>query len=78
MPINNNKPLRVRMHLTVELQPYHLKALKHWYGCTTHPQIKRWLQESGTNMLDDLPEKTDAEWEAYNNGSFGKTEGELL
>ena len=77
MPINNNKPLRVRMHKTVELQPYHLKTLKHWYGITRHCEVRRWLQESGTNMLDGLPEKTDAEWEAWERSGNRYLEGEL-
>jgi len=61
--VNTNKPLKVRMNLTVELQPYHLLALKHWYGCTTHQNIKCWLEESGSNSLNNLPEKTEAEWQ---------------
>jgi len=63
MPVNTNKPLRVRMHKTVELQPYHLRALKYHYGCTTHSNVRRWLEVSGTYRLEDLPEKTQEEWD---------------
>jgi len=67
MPIKLDKPIKVRMMKTIELQPYHLKALWHWYGCKTRPQIKAWLEGGGYFRLEDLPKKTDEEWEIWRN-----------
>ena len=70
MPIKMDKPIKVRMHKTIELQPYHLRALKHYYGISTRPNVKRWLEENGYNGLEDLPEWSEHQWDRWEKGIY--------
>ena len=65
--LNMDKPQRVEINYTVELQPYHMRALFYYYGIKTRPMVKEWLKNQGPYGLDDLPKKTEEEWQEWEN-----------